>query len=163
MWTSFAAATGGAAAGLTGLTFIVVAIRLDTLAVSDEYRSRAAQTLSLYVTVTVVGVLITVPQNMQALGAEMMLVAVVSAAILSCLELAARRGQSTRSSAALTVALAVFLAGVAASGVVLLLEHSWGMYFYVGSAIIGLVLGVLGAWTFLTRAGLNQATAAQDL
>lgn len=40
----FRRATGGAAAGLTGLTFIVVAIRFDALAVSDEHRSRAAQT-----------------------------------------------------------------------------------------------------------------------
>jgi hypothetical protein len=90
MWTSFAAATGGAAAGLTGLTFIVVAIRFDALAVSDEHRSRAAQTLSLYVIVTVVGALITVPQYTRALGVEMLAIALISAVILTTLDKAAR-------------------------------------------------------------------------
>jgi hypothetical protein len=85
MWTSFAAATGGAAAGLTGLTFIVVAIRFEALALSDEHRSRAAQTLSSYVIVTVVGALITVPQCTRALGVEMLAIALISAVILGVL------------------------------------------------------------------------------
>ena len=161
MWTSFAAASGGAAAGLTGLTFIVVAIRFDVLAVSPEYRSRAAQTLSLYVIVTVVGVLITVPQHTRALGAEMLAVALAGSAVLTSLDVAARSGQSTRSRPALSLALVVFVAGIAVSGLLLLAGQQWGMYPYVVSAVVGLVTGVLGAWTFLTRAGL-PTTTVQD-
>lgn len=162
MWTSFAAASGGAAAGLTGLTFIVLAIRFDTLAVSEEYRSRAAQTLSLYVILTVVGVLITVPQDLRALGVEMFAVAVVSATLLTALDAAARRPQTTPPNLMLMLALGVFVVCIAASGLLLLLGQQWGMYLYVVSAVLGLVSGVLGAWTFLTQAGLQSTTATQD-
>ncbi|GGP06229.1 hypothetical protein LDL08_17700 [Nonomuraea glycinis] len=43
MWTTFAATVGGSAAGLTGLTFIVVAFRFDVVAASQAYRNRAAK------------------------------------------------------------------------------------------------------------------------
>jgi hypothetical protein len=52
----------------------------------------------------------------------------------------------------------VFVACVAAGGLLLLLGQQWGMYLYVVSAVVGLVTGVLGAWTFLTRAGLTTTT-----
>jgi hypothetical protein len=53
MWNTFAAVSGGAAGGLTGLIFPVVSFRFETLGASEEYRSRAAQVLSLFLTVTV--------------------------------------------------------------------------------------------------------------
>lgn len=162
MWRNFAAVTGGAAAGLTGLTFIVVAFRFDTLAVSEEYRNRAAQTLSLFLTIIVLAALITVPQPLQALGAEMVAIAVVSAVLLRSLDSAARRQQETRPSISLRVGLIVFVAAMAASGLALLLGLDWGMYFYVVSALIALVWGVNGAWIFLTRAGMDPATTADD-
>lgn len=159
MWTTFAAVTGGASAGLTGLTFIVVAFRFDTIAVSQEYRSRAAQTLSLYLTVTVLAILITVPQPSQALGIEMILVAGVVAVILGSLDSAARRQQTAPTSTALVIALVLFVVMISVSGLLLLLGHEWGLYFYVASAIVGLVWGVNGAWIFLTRAGTESTTS----
>lgn len=162
MWTTFAATSAGAAAGLTGLTFIVVAIRFDTLAVSQEYRSRAAQTLALYVAVTVAGALITVPQYTRALGVEMLAVALASAAVLTSLDSTARSGLTTRPNAVLRLALTLFVAGIAASGLLLLLGQQWAMYLYASSAVIGIVSGVLGAWTFLTQAGLSSTPATQD-
>lgn len=153
MWTTFAALTGGASAGLTGLIFIVVAFRFDTIAVSQEYRNRAAQTLSLFSTVTVVSALITVPQPDQALGVEMMLAALISAALLTALDKAARQGRTSRPSAELVVGQSLFVVGIALSGLLVLMNRDWGLYFYVMSAIIGLVWGVYGAWIFLTRAG----------
>lgn len=161
MWNSFAAVAGGASAGLTGLTFLVVAFRFETIAVSQEYRSRAAQTLSLFSTVTVIAALITVPQYAQALGIELMLVALISAALLRSLDSAARREQTTRPSAALALALVLFVAFIAASGLLILLGEDWGMYFAVAGALLGLVWGVYGAWTFLTKAGMDQTGATQ--
>lgn len=162
MWASFAALTGGAAAGLTGLTFIVVSFRFDTLAVSDEYRNRAAQTLLLFLTITVLAVLITVPQPLQVLGAEMLATAVASGLLLSSLDSAARRQQKTRPSMSLRVGLILFVTFVAATGVTLVLGIEWGLYFYVVSALIALVWGVNGAWTFLTRAGVHPTTPVDD-
>ncbi len=55
----------------------------------------------------------------------------------------------------LASALTVFATCIAAGGLLLLLGRQWGMYLYVVSAVVALVTGVLGAWTFLTRAGLK--------
>ena len=156
MWTTFAGAAGGAAAGLTGLTFIVVAVRYDTLAVSEEYRNRAAQTISLYLTITVAAILITVPQPVQALGIEMMVIAVLSGLLLTSLDSRARRHQTRPVNRALVIGLSAFVATVLASGLTLALGHDWGLFFFVASAALALVVGVTGAWTFLTRAGMDE-------
>ena len=158
-WAAFAALTGGAGAGLTSLVFLVVAFRFDTIAVSQEYRSRAAQTLALFLTVTVVAVLLTVPQDTQALGVEMVVAALTTAVVLKTLDSAARREQTTRPSSVLAVAVASFVAFMAAGGVLLLLGAEWGLYLYLVSALVGLVSGVFGAWTFLTKAGMAETAA----
>ena len=49
-WSTFAVVAGGAAAGVTGLLFVAVSIRIDVIAKSQELRNRAAQTLALFVT-----------------------------------------------------------------------------------------------------------------
>ena len=157
MWTAFAASVGGAAAGLTGLTFIVVAVRYDTLAVSEEHRSRAAQTVCMYVTLTVGALLVTVPQPVRVLGGEMTVVALLSAVLLWLLETSARHEQAKRPSITLRIGLPLFITSIMANGVVLLLGEDGGLYFFVAGAAIGLVLGVTGAWTFLTRAGLDPS------
>ncbi|WP_420593893.1 hypothetical protein [Deinococcus sp.] len=155
MWNPFAALIGGAAAGLTGLIFIVVAFRFDPIAVSQEYRNRAAQTLLLFLTVTVVSALVIVPQPSQALGTEMILAALISAVLLTFLGAAARRGQPTGPSAELLVGQSLFVIGLALSGLLVLLHRDWGLYFYAMSVVVGLVWGVYGAWIFLTRAGVK--------
>ena len=116
MWTTFAATVGGSAAGLTGLTFIVVAFRFDVVATSQEYRNRAAQTVSLFLTTTVTASLVTLPQPTWALGVELLIAAAASAGLLSVLDHAARRGTSQHARPVLVVALVVFAAGIAAAG-----------------------------------------------
>lgn len=160
MWNTFAAVSGGAAGGLTGLIFIVVAFRYDTIAVSEEYRSRAAQALSLFLTVTVFAVLLTVPQYEQALGAEFVLIAVLAGALLRGLDKTARKGQVTRPSAALAVALVAFTVCLGGSGLVVAFGQEWGRYLLVAAAVDGLVCGAYGAWTFLTRAGNSTTESA---
>jgi hypothetical protein len=158
MWINFAALSGGASAGLTGLTFIVVAFRFDTLAVSEEYRSRAAQTLSLFLTVAVLSALVAVPQPTQAVGVEMVVTAVASAASLASLDQAARRRQKDRPRIGLTIGLTLFVACTMTGGVLLVAGFEWGMYFFVASSILALVLGVNGAWIYLTRVDAHPTT-----
>lgn len=162
MWTTFAAATGGASAGLTGLMFIVVAFRFDTIAVSQEYRSRAAQSLALLVATMITSLLVNVPQSPRALGVEMLVVAVSSAAVLTRLDATAVQEQTRRRNPALAIALLVFTSCIAASGVGLLLNQGDGLYFYAASAVTGLVWAVYGAWIFLTRAGVSANGTASD-
>ena len=159
MWTTFAAVTGGAAGGLTRLTFLVFAVRFDVTAGSDEYRSRAAQTLSLFLTVTVVAVLLSVPRHSRALGGEMVCAALVSGAVLWSLDSTARRVQTSGPSATPILALSAF---IAAAGLPLLTGLEWGRYLYVVSALVGLVAGVYGTWLFLTQAGTARARESRD-
>jgi hypothetical protein len=50
-WSIFATVAGGAAAGLTGLLFVAVSIRVGIIAKSQELRNRAAETLALFTSV----------------------------------------------------------------------------------------------------------------
>src|SRR3954447_4960647 len=58
-WHDMGVVTGGAAAALTGLLFVAVTLRIDTIAAARDLRSRAAQTLTpltLFVTSLVVAI-----------------------------------------------------------------------------------------------------------
>jgi hypothetical protein len=59
-WSTFATIAGGAAAGLTGLLFVAVSIRVGVIAKSQELRNRAAQTLALFVTVLFIAILVSI-------------------------------------------------------------------------------------------------------
>jgi hypothetical protein len=50
MWHDFGVTVGGLAGALTGLLFVAVSIKSDTLAKSRSLSSRAAQTLVLFMT-----------------------------------------------------------------------------------------------------------------
>ncbi|MGV9640659.1 hypothetical protein [Streptomyces sp. NPDC003514] len=160
MWTTFAATVGGSAAGLTGLTFIVVAFRFDVVATSQEYRNRAAQTVSLFLTTTVTASLITLPQPTWALGVELLAAAAASATLLSVLDHAARRGTSRHARPTLVVALVAFAAGIATAGAFAATGSTKGLGFYAASALLGLTWGAYGTWVFLTQAGTDQINAA---
>jgi hypothetical protein len=60
---TFATVAGGAAAALTGLLFVAVSIRIDVIAKSQELRSRAAQTLALFVALLFITILISIPDH----------------------------------------------------------------------------------------------------
>ncbi|KOT27260.1 hypothetical protein ADK41_37160 [Streptomyces caelestis] len=160
MWTTLAATVGGSAAGLT---FIVVAFRFDVVATSQEYRNRAAQTVSLFLTTTVTASLVTLPQPTWALGVELLVAAAASASLLSVLDHAARRGTSQHARPILVVALVVFAAGIAAAGLFATVGSTNGMGFYAASSLLGLMWGVYGTWVFLTQAGTDQINAVANV
>jgi hypothetical protein len=151
MWTTFAASVGGSAAGLTGLTFIVVSFRFEAIASSPQHRSRAAQVLTLFVTVSLVAMLVTMPQATTALGVEIALCGVLSGGLLEALDLRARRGSSAGPRFALRCVHAAFAGGLIVGGLVLARGYNDALYVFAGSALSGLVWGVFGAWTFLTH------------
>jgi hypothetical protein len=63
MWHDFGIATGGLAGALTGLLFVAVSIKSDTMAKSLSLRSRAAQTLVLFATLALAAVLLVAPRR----------------------------------------------------------------------------------------------------
>jgi hypothetical protein len=73
---TFAVVIGGAAGALIGLLFVSVSIRIDVISASPDFRNRSAATLSLFVTVLLVAILLVVPgQEAWQLGAELLVLA----------------------------------------------------------------------------------------
>ena len=82
-WDTFAVVIGGAAGALIGLLFVSVSIRIDVISASPDFRNRGAATLSLFVTVLLVAIVLVVPgQEAWELGAEMLVLAVMLGGML---------------------------------------------------------------------------------
>jgi hypothetical protein len=77
-WDTFAVIIGGAAGALVGLLFVSISIRIDVISASPDFRNRGAETLSLFMTVLLVALLLGIPgQHDWELGAELVVLAVV--------------------------------------------------------------------------------------
>ena len=154
-WDTFAAISGGAAATLTGLLFVAVSIRIASVARSQELRNRAAQTLSLFGTVLIISVLIAIPGRAdRTLGAELVVLAVITGAGLHVLDRRAKGDKSNQAIAPVLEAVApntVTSLLLLAAGIVLVLGAHAGLYVLVGPVLVALVGGVASAWLFLTK------------
>jgi hypothetical protein len=81
-WRSFGEALAGVSGALTGLLFVAVSIKSDILGRSRNLSARAAQALVLFLIPVVVSLLLVAPQPPDALGPELVAVAVIAGAIL---------------------------------------------------------------------------------
>ena len=159
-WSTFATVAGGAAAGLTGLLFVAVSVRIDAIAKSQELRNRAAQTLALFVTGLFIAILLSIPgQSLAVLGAELVGLAVISGGAMLVLDRRARLALNTRD--ATTHAVALILDAVAPNaitsalllihGVLLICEVRAGLDVLVLPVLVALAGGVTSAWLLLTK------------
>ena len=159
-WSTFAVVAGGAAAGLTGLLFVAVSIRIDVIAKSQELRNRAAQTLALFVTVLFIGILLAIPdQSLWGLGVELAALAVITGGGLLILDRRARVGPDTRDATGHAVALildavapnAITSILLLIAGVLLISGVRAGLDVLVLPVIVALAGGVTSAWLLLTK------------
>ena len=154
-WETFAGISGTAAAALTGLLFVAVSIRIAYIAKSQELRNRAAQTLSLFGTVLIVSLLIAIPrQAPPTLGAELVVLAVITGAGLYILGLRAKGDRSNQAIAPVLEAVTpttVTSLLLLASGIVLAFDVPAGLYVLVVPVLIALVSGIVSAWLLLTK------------
>jgi hypothetical protein len=154
MWHDFGVTVGGLAGALTGLLFVAVSIKSDTLAKSRSLGSRAAQTLVLFMMSALAALILVAPQPGDALGAELIALAAACGVVLNVLD--RRGGHDATSRVARYVeraspnAVASVLYGVA--GITFLLPAGGGLYWLIPAAISSLVGGVINAWLFLVRA-----------
>jgi hypothetical protein len=152
-WHDFAVTTGGLAGALTGLLFVAVSLHSGALAGSLALRSRAAQTLVLFVTPAIAALVVTAPQPAAALGAELLALAAVSGAALLVLD--RRAGHDPTSGVARYIERAspntvtALLVGIA--GLTFLLKAGGGLYWLIPAVVAGLVGGVVNAWLFLVQ------------
>jgi hypothetical protein len=130
-----------------------VSLHTGPLAKSLTLRSRAAQTLVLFMTPAIGALVLTAPQPAAALGAELLATAAVSGAALYVLD--RRAGHDASSGVARYVERAspnmvtAVLFGIA--GLTFLIKVGGGLYWMIPAVLAGLVGGVVNAWLFLVR------------
>jgi hypothetical protein len=152
-WSTFGGSVAAVAGALTGLLFVAVSVKGTALSQSRPLRSRAAQTLVLFMTSVLVAVVLVAPQPSTAVGAELVAVAVFSGAALLVLD--RRAGHAPGPGVARYVerfspnTVTALLVGVA--GITLLAGSGGGLYWLIPAVVAGLVGGVVNAWLFLIR------------
>ena len=154
-WDTFAVIVGGASAALLGLLFVAISIRISVIAGSAEFRSRAAQTLVLFGMVLLLSVLLAVPgQPRQALGVEVITLAVLSGVGLSLLgRRASRAAGQQRISRVLDIVSpnTITTALLLVAGILIAVGLDAGLYVMVAPVIAAFVGGLTSAWLFMTR------------
>lgn len=159
-WSTFATVAGGAAAGLTGLLFVAVSIRIDAIAKSQELRNRAAQTLALFVTALFIAILLSIPaQSIRVFGIELVALAAITGIGMQVLDRRARVASNAQGPG--RYAVASILDAVAPNaltsvllliaGTLLVLGVHAGLYVLVLPVLTALTGGVTSAWLLLTK------------
>ena len=153
MWHDFGVTVGGLAGALTGLLFVAVSIKSDTLAKSRSLSSRAAQTLVLFMTTALAAIVLVAPQPGDALGGELIALAALSGATLYVLDRRGGHDQTSRVARYIERASPNAITSVffAVAGLTFLVSAGGGLYWLIPAAVAGLVGGVINAWLFLVR------------
>ena len=153
MWHDFGVTIGGLAGALTGLLFVAVSIKSDTLAKSRSLRSRAAQTLVLFMTPVLAAIFLVAPQPGGALGGELVALAAASGATLFVLDRRGGHDETNRVARYIERAspnlITSVLFGIA--GITFLASAGGGLYWLIPAVVTGLAGGVINAWLFLVR------------
>ena len=154
MWHDFGVTIGSLAGALTGLLFVAVSIKSDTLSKSVSLRSRAAQTLVLFMTSR------SPPSSSwrpsQATRSAASWSRSPRSRVRPCTSLDRRGGHDQTSRVARYIeraspnAITQVLFGVA--GITFLITAGGGLYWLIPAAVFSLVGGVINAWLFLVRA-----------
>ncbi len=152
-WAAFFTAVTGAAAALVGLLFVAVSINLDKILKNAMLPARAAETLAILLFVVISSALALVPQDVELLGAEILVIAVPLTAITVRSQLKFQR-QNPDSPLMWSVARAA--AGVALvpgiiAGISLAAHWSGGFYWLVPTALLGIAGAVYSAWVLLVE------------
>ena len=154
-WTAFFTAITGAAAALAGLLFVAVSINLDNILKSTTLPpARAAETLATLVFVMISSALALVPQDVELLGAEILVIAVPLTAITVRTQIKFQRQKPDSPlmwSVSRAAASGVALVPGMIAGVSLAAHWSGGLYWLVPTALLGIAGSVYSAWVLLVE------------
>jgi len=157
-WHDFAVALGGASAALLGLVFVVVSIHL--LAVVDDpvLRHRAEIILGLLATTLAASAALLIPQSREALGLELMPIALVYIALSSLATFRATHSpQGISRDRLVRFFIGAFSAGLVFAGGLGLLIHALGGAYLVGAGIVlGVLIAMFALWILFIGLGKQR-------
>jgi hypothetical protein len=154
-WAVFFASVTGAAAALTGLLFVAVSINLSKILSGQAMLpARAAETLVVLLFVVISSALALVPQDVQVLGVEILVLSVPLTVITVRNQLKFQR-QNPDSPLMWSVSR-VASSGVALvpgliAGVSLTAHWGGGLYWLAPTALLGIVGAVYSTWVLLVE------------
>ena len=157
-WHDFAIALVGATAALLGLVFVVVSLHLKTVVSDSVLRRRAEITLGLFVTALAASAVLLIPgQSRQALGIELMPIALIYIGFSTLTTVAATRSQRGVSRDRLIrFTFGELSAGLIFVGGLGLVIHALGGAYLVAAGIIaGVLCSMLAIWSFFVGLGLE--------
>ena len=154
-WAGFGTAVTTAAAALAGLLFIAVSINLKQILAIKSLPTRAAQTLILFATPLVAGLLLIVPgQARVAVGLEFLATGLVIGAVQVYLDLTAERGDEDtlwRRVVGRVFPAVVSCGCLLIGGATLLGQAGGGLYWLVPSVLSALIFGLVNVWVLLVE------------
>jgi hypothetical protein len=156
-WTTFATVVGTAASALTGLLFVAVSVNAQAIAARPALRASAAQTLVLFGSSLVIGIVLVIPdQDAWVVGAELVALGALTGAAMAVIgrgktvdphdETARLARLVDRASPNMVTSVLIVVAGVSQ-----LAGVGGGLYWLVPAAVLALIGGVINTWWFLTR------------
>jgi modulator of FtsH protease len=155
-WVALCAAEVAAAAALTGLVFVSVSINLERIMRYPTLPDRALEAILLFSVVVLTSMLVLVPgQSITLLGAELLLVSVLSWAAVAYIHLRSLTDPGARGYIPQRIAYAVLtelaMLAFALSGLTLVVHAGGGLYWLVPATILALTGAVLSAWVLLVE------------
>jgi hypothetical protein len=154
-WQSLAVAVATAAATLAGLLFVAMSINLQRILQYESLPARAAQTLILFATPLIAGILLLVPgQPRGVLGTELLGSGVLIGGMQLVIEIRTPRTEyeTTRTWLLGRACPPILTCGcLTAAGASLLALAGGGLYWLVPSVLAAIVFGLVNTWVLLVE------------
>ena len=153
-WTELFVATAGASAALAGLVFVAVSINVDRILKLPGIPERALETVLLLLAVLLLSIVGLIPsQSNEALGIEVLALALVSSGVIGRLE---RRSLPETPQPPSQVLLRIFLIVAATlpmivGGASLVAESGGGLYWIVAGMVFATAGAVANAWVLMVE------------
>ena len=158
-WHDFYVMVGSAAAVLTGLIFVAVSLHLRAVLRDPWHRGRAGSSLLALMSVLLISGAVLIPrQEPQALGLEVLLVALASPAYsfrgIAHLPGRDRLGQSAELFVGLAGSVLAVLGGIS-----LMIQQGGGLWLLLPGGAVALVSSVWNAWRLMVDVAAEDETA----